>query len=387
MHPPFEALNLELAKAKTQDRYRVRRVLDSSPGVRVTVAGRELLSFCSNDYLGLAGDPRVVEAWQRGASEYGVGAGASHLVSGHTRAHHALEEALADFMQAKRALLFSTGYMANLGVVNALCSPRSRIAEDKLNHASLIDAARLTQAKLKRYRHNDTEWLATWLNENESVSLIATDSVFSMDGDVARLSSLHALARNHGAWLLVDEAHGIGVLGPQGRGAAADAAIQPKAEVIAMGTLGKAFGVFGAFVAGDTCVIETLVQRARTYVYTTALPPALAVALLASLRIVREEVWRREKLQALIAHFRNGVRALSFKVLDSATPIQPLVVGTASAALALSQALEAQGLWVPAIRPPTVPEGSARLRISFSAAHTENDVDRLLEALSNAKSK
>ncbi|KPK70205.1 MAG: 8-amino-7-oxononanoate synthase [Acidithiobacillales bacterium SM23_46] len=374
-------LSDELARLEQAHLYRRRLVLDSPQGAEVVVDGRRLLSFCSNDYLGLANDSRVIAALQRGAGQYGVGSGASHLVTGHCRAHHALEEELADFVGARRALLFSTGFMANLGVVMALAERHSLIAEDRLNHASLIDAARLARARTRRYPHADVGALRRQLGPEQRLSLILTDAVFSMDGDVAPLEALAALAREHGAWLLADDAHGLGVRGPQGRGSLAAAGLAPAGELILMGTLGKAFGVFGAFVAGDADLVELLIQRARSYIYTTALPAAVAEAVRAALAVVRAEGWRRERLRELIARFRAGAAQLGFTLTESETPIQPLLVGEASAALALADGLRARGFLVPAIRPPTVPAGSARLRVSFSAAHSPDQVDRLLRAL------
>ena len=372
----------DLSRRRAQKLYRERLVLESPQGVEIRVGETALLSFCSNDYLGLANDPRVIKAFQQGAERYGVGAGASHLVSGHSRAHHALEEELADFVGAERALLFSTGYMANLGVMSALTDRNDAIFEDRLNHASLIDAARLARAKVTRFPHVDVHRLADMLAHAPRPKLITTDAVFSMDGDIAPLAELSDLAVKHDTRLLVDDAHGLGVLGQNGRGTLEHLDLPLASPVILMGTLGKALGVFGAFVAGEEVLIETLIQRARTYIYTTALPPAVAEAVRASLRIVQEEGWRRERLRTLVAQFRSGAERLGLVLLPSPTPIQPVVLGTAEAALRASQHLREQGILVPAIRPPTVPEGSARLRITFSAAHDAAHVDRLLEALS-----
>lgn len=377
----MKTLEQELAQRRAGHLYRERLVLDSPQGVEVRIGEESLLSFCSNDYLGLANHPEVVAAFRAGAERYGVGAGASHLVSGHSRAHHALEEELADFVGAERALLFSTGYMANLGVVSALTDRHDLIFEDRLNHASLIDAARLTRAKVSRYPHADAERLAKMLAKNQRSGLITTDAVFSMDGDIAPLAELTRLASKHGMRLLADDAHGIGVLGKNGRGSFEHLGVPLVPPVIIMGTLGKALGVFGAFVAGEAALIETLIQRARTYIYTTALPPAAAEAVRASLGIVRKESWRRERLQALVAQFRAGAQKLGFVLASSPTPIQPLILGEALAAVETSRRLRERGILVPAIRPPTVPEGSARLRISFSAAHTARHVDQLLDAL------
>lgn len=381
----MKTLEDELSRRRAQKLYRERLVLESPQGVEVRVGGTALLSFCSNDYLGLANHPRVISAFQQGAERYGVGAGASHLVSGHGRAHHALEEELAVFVGAERALLFSTGYMANLGVMSALTERNDTIFEDRLNHASLIDAARLARAKVTRYPHADAERLAGMLAHAPRPKLITTDAVFSMDGDIAPLARLSALAAKHGARLLVDDAHGLGVLGQNGRGTLEHSGLSLAPPLILMGTLGKALGVFGAFVAGEEALVETLIQRARTYIYTTALPPAVAEAVRASLRIVQEEGWRRERLRTLVAQFRAGAERLGMVLLPSLTPIQPVVFGTAERALRASQRLRERGILVPAIRPPTVPEGSARLRVTFSAAHEAAHVDRLLEALSTAQ--
>ena len=377
----MKTLEQELEQRRARHLYRERLVLDSPPGAQIRLGDETLLSFCSNDYLGLADDPRIIAAFQAGAERFGVGAGASHLVSGHSRAHHALEEELAEFVGAERTLLFSTGYMANLGIVGALADRHDLIFEDRLNHASLIDAARLARAVVRRYPHADVTQLAKLLARAKKPRLITTDAVFSMDGDIAPLVELHRMASEYDARLLVDDAHGIGVLGKNGRGTLDQLGIPPAPPVIFMGTLGKAFGVFGAFVAGEAALIETLIQRARTYIYTTALPPAVAEAVRASLRIVREENWRRERLRALVVQFRAGAGQLGLALAPSPTPIQAVVLGGAEAALRASRHLRACGILVPAIRPPTVPEGAARLRITFSAAHEPAHVERLLRAL------
>lgn len=379
----MSTLAAELAQRKAQHLYRRRRVLSSPQGPEVICDGRRCLSFCSNDYLGLANHPEVVRALQRAAAEYGAGSGAAHLVSGHSAAHHALEEALAEFTGRPRALLFSTGYMANLGVVSALVRRGDRVFEDRLNHASLLDAGLLSGARLMRYPHAGVEALERRLarDGDRAGALIASDGVFSMDGDLALLPALAQVARRHRSWLLIDDAHGLGVVGPGGRGTLEHYGLAPDDTTILVGTLGKAFGTFGAFVAGTDDLIETLIQCARTYIYTTAPPPAVAQATLTSLSIAQTEGWRREHLRTLIARFRAGAARLGLPLMDSATPIQPLIVGEAARALALSEALLARGLLIGAIRPPTVPQGRARLRITFSAAHSENHVDRLLGAL------
>jgi len=375
-------LDAILDARRADDLYRSRQVLDGPQGVEVRIEGRSYLSFCSNDYLGLANHPEVVAAFHRGLDEYGAGSGAAHLISGHSRAHHALEEELAEFVGRPRALLFSTGYMANLGVIPALVGHGDRVFEDQANHASLLDGARLSGARLMRYRHGDCAALEQRLVDAPTGEyLVATDGVFSMDGDLAPLPGLAELAAAHGAWLLVDDAHGLGVIGPGGRGTAAHYGLAPAQVPILMGTLGKAFGTFGAFVAGSEALVETLIQEARTYIYTTAPPPAAAAATRAALRLVREQDWRREQLQALVRRFREGAAQLGLELADSPTPIQPLIVGEATAALHLGETLRARGILIGAIRPPTVPPGSARLRITFSAAHSAAQVDLLLDAL------
>lgn len=373
----------ELARRRAQQLYRRREILDGPQGVEPRVGGETLLAFCSNDYLGLANHPAVVAAFKAGADRYGVGAGASHLLGGHGAAHHALEEELAAFVGTERALLFSTGYMANLGAVGALADRHATLFEDKLNHASLIDAARLGQATVKRFAHADTARLEALLAQSRAAKLIVSDGVFSMDGDIAPLPTLLSLADKYDATLLIDDAHGLGVLGEGGRGTFEHWGIAPRAPAILMGTLGKAFGVFGAFLAGSEELIEYLIQAARTYIYTTALPPAVAEATRASLQLVQAEPWRRRHLQALVAQFRAGAARLGLTLAPSVTPIQPLILGEPEQALAASRALRSQGILVPAIRPPTVPTHSARLRITFSAAHSAEHVDRLLDALSD----
>jgi 8-amino-7-oxononanoate synthase len=362
--------------------YRRRQVIDGPQGASVRIEGREYLSFCSNDYLGLANHPDVVAAFHRGLDAYGAGSGAAHLVTGHSRAHHELEEDLAGFVRRPRALLFSTGYMANLGAIAALLGRGDRVFQDYTNHASLLDGARLSGARLVRYRHADAGDLEQRLSTApDSEYLVATDGVFSMDGDIAPLRQLAEVAQRHAAWLMVDDAHGLGVTGPQGRGSVVAAGLDSTQVPVLMGTLGKAFGTFGAFVAGSEELIETLIQQARTWIYTTATPAAVAVATRAALRRVVGDEWRRVHLRGLVDRFRAGAAQLGLALCDSPTPIQPLIVGRAGAALRLSDALREQGILITAIRPPTVAEGTARLRITFSAAHTEAQVDRLLEAL------
>ncbi|BCX82408.1 8-amino-7-oxononanoate synthase [Methylomarinovum caldicuralii] len=373
-------LSAALAARRAAGLYRHRHVLDSPQGAEVVVDGRRVVNFCSNDYLGLANHPEVVAAWRRGAEAYGVGSGASHLVCGHLRPHHALEEELAAFTGRDRALVFSTGYQANLGVIGALVTRGGRVFEDRLNHASLLDGARLAGARLRRYPHGDLKVLERWLSRGEE-ALIATDAVFSMDGDLAPLPQLAELARRHDAWLHVDDAHGFGVLGETGAGTLSHFGLDQTQVPVLMATLGKALGVFGAFVAGSDDLIEWLLQSARTYIYTTALPPALAEAARAARRLVQDEDWRRRHLQALTARFRRGAERFGLPLLPSPTPIQPLIVGDNARALRWSRRLLERGYWVAPIRPPTVPAGSARLRITLSAAHSEEQVDGLLAAL------
>jgi 8-amino-7-oxononanoate synthase len=375
-----------LAERRARSLYRQRRIVDGPQGTVLNIDGHEVLNFCSNDYLGLANHPDVVDAFKHGADQYGVGSGASHLINGHSRAHHALEEELADFVGRPRALLFSTGYMANLGVVSALVGRGDRVLEDRLNHASLIDAGQLSGARLQRYLHADAGSLNSHLNklapqQNDKRKLVLTDGVFSMDGDLAPLPALAEVSHKHDAWLMVDDAHGLGVLGETGRGTLEHFGLSDTDVPILMGTLGKAIGTFGAFVAGSEALIETLIQQARSYIYTTALPPAVAEATRASLRIIQTDHAQREKLMALTQQFREGAQQLGLTLMDSITPIQPLIVGDAERAVAISDALLEQGILVSAIRPPTVPAGTARLRFTFSAAHTEAQVDQLLNAL------
>ncbi len=377
---PFD-LSARLAERRAADLYRQRPLLQSPQGPRVVVDGQPLLAFCSNDYLGLANHPEVIKAWREGAERWGVGGGASHLVVGHSSPHHALEEALAEFTGRPRALLFSTGYMANLGAVTALVGQGDTMLQDRLNHASLLDAGLLSGARFSRYLHNDATSLETRLDKATGNTLVVTDGVFSMDGDLAELPQLAASARAKGAWLMVDDAHGFGALGATGGGIVEHFGLGMDDVQVLVGTLGKGFGTAGAFVAGSEELIETLVQFARPYIYTTSQPPALACATLRSLQLLRSEHWRREHLATLIAQFRQGAARLGLTLMDSFTPIQPILVGDAGRALRLSQLLRERGLLVTAIRPPTVPAGSARLRVTLSAAHSSAQVQQLLDAL------
>ena len=375
----------ELAALKQKSLYRLRRILAGSQGTEVEADGRRLLNFSSNDYLGLAAHPALAAAAKRALDEYGLGSGAAHLVTGHTRAHHALEEELAAFCGRPRALLFSSGYMANLGVAGGLMGRGDRVLEDRLNHASLLDAGLLSGAKFARYAHADVSALKREFGEVSGKTWVLTDGVFSMDGDVAPLPGLARAAEEVGAFLMVDDAHGFGVLGKTGRGSLEHHGLGPAQVPIYMATLGKACGAFGAFVAGSEALVESLIQGARTYIYTTAAPAALAEAVRVALKLVQTEGWRREQLSALISRFRSGAEQLGLKLKDSMTPIQPLLVGESADALALSQKLKDLGLLVAAIRPPTVPAGGARLRITLTAAHTEKQVDLLLEALASVR--
>jgi 8-amino-7-oxononanoate synthase len=373
----------ELAALEAAQLRRQRRTID--PGLepahptRLCIDGRELLNFSGNDYLGLRTHPALVAAARAAMGRFGLGAGASHLITGHSREHHALEEELADFTGRERALLFSTGYMANLGVVAALAGRRDTVLADRLNHASLVDAVQLAGARLKRYAHADAAAAERALGGG--ARLLVTDGVFSMDGDVAPLPQLAALAQQQGAWLMVDDAHGLGVLGAHGGGSLEEAGLDARQAPLLVGTLGKAFGTFGAFVAGDAVLIDYLLQRARTYIYTTAVPAAVAAATRAALQLVRAEPWRRERLRALIQRFRTAATVHGLPLLPSATPIQPLLQGDAAQALHTAAQLELRGFVVSAIRPPTVPRGTARLRITLCAAHRDEDVDALVGAL------
>ncbi|EGW55935.1 8-amino-7-oxononanoate synthase [Candidatus Endoriftia persephonae] len=381
-----KSLDKRLQQRRRDGLYRSRRLLQSPQQPELQLDGRSMLAFCSNDYLGLANHPELKAAMHAGIDRWGAGSGAAHLISGHSAAHHALEEELAEFTGRERALLFSTGYMANLGVLAALTDRGDTIFQDRLNHASLIDGGLLSRARLRRYPHADLAVLERLLADTQSGRrLIATDGVFSMDGDLAPLGALARLAKAHDAWLMVDDAHGLGVLGEHGGGSLEQFGLDAAEVPILMGTLGKGLGSFGAFVAGSESLIEPLIQQARPYVYTTASPPALAEATRAALRIVQSEPWRRQRLAELIARFRQGAQQLGLPLMASQTPIQPIVAGAAATALAWSRQLETAGILLSAIRPPTVPEGSARLRVTLSAAHTDEQLDRLLDALAQLR--
>jgi 8-amino-7-oxononanoate synthase len=377
----FAQLQQSLAERASQGLLRTRRTLTTPQSPHIVVDGKSYLAFCSNDYLGLANHPQLISALQNGAQQWGVGAGAAHLVSGHSEPHHLLEHQLAAFVDKPAALYFSTGYMANLGVVQALVGKGDTVFADKLNHASLNDAMLLSRAEVKRYRHGDMAQLEKLLSEtSKGRKLVITDAVFSMDGDLAPLREMLALCEQHDAWLYVDDAHGFGVLGEQGRGSLSHFGIASE-RIIYMATLGKAAGVSGAFVAAEQVVIDTLVNHANSYVYTTASPAALSVALSHSLQLIAQGNDWRAHLSSLIAKLRNGLANLPWSLMPSDTAIQPVLIGDNQRALELSAGLRERGIWVAAIRPPTVPQGTARLRITLSAAHTDEDVERLIGAL------
>ncbi len=377
------ALESALDARRAAGLHRRRTIVESAQGTRLVAGGREYLAFARNDYLGLAGDPRVVAAACDGAARWGAGAGASHLLGGHFAPHDALEAELATFVAPcpkAKGLTFSSGYLANLAILSALAGRNDGIFADRLNHACLNDGATLSRANLVRFPHGDMPALEQRLAASTAArKIIATDAVFSMDGDLARLPRILELADRYDAWLVVDDAHGFGVLG-DGRGSLAHFGIASE-RIVYMATLGKAAGVAGAFVAAHPSVIETLVQTARPYIYTTAAPPLLSAALHVALAIIRDDDVRRAHLLERIAQFRASASGLPWRLLPSATAIQPLLVGGSGAAMDLADALRARGFWVPAIRPPTVPQGTARLRVSLSAAHSEADVAALASAL------
>lgn len=364
-------------------RYRRHVCVQSPQGPLLQIDGREYLAFASNDYLGLASHPQVVEALQQGATRWGVGGGSAHLVTGHMQPHEELAQTLADWTGREAALLFGSGYQANLAVLTALLQSGDHLLHDRLNHASLLDGGRLSGARFQRYLHNDMVSLAAHLARCQGDTLIATDGVFSMDGDLAALPDICTLAGQHDAWVMVDDAHGLGVLGATGAGTLEHFGLDAQQVPVLMGTLGKALGTSGAFVAGSRELIDSLIQFARPYIYTTSSSPAVACATLASVRLAREDTERRQHLQALIRLFRHEAGLLGLPLMDSPTAIQPLLVGDSGRALAMSQRLRERGIWVTAIRPPTVPEGGARLRITLTAAHSPQQVEQLLAALAH----
>lgn len=371
----------ELEQRRDAGLYRTRRLVDGPHQPALTTDGEPVLAFCSNDYLGLASHPELVAAATDGVARYGVGGAASHLICGHHSEHHRLEDRLARFTRRSGALFFSTGFMANLGVITALAGKGDTIFSDALNHASIIDGCRLSGANVRIYPHGDTTALEAQLAQTQGHKLVVTDGVFSMDGDVAPLRRLAQLCRQYDALLIVDDAHGFGCVGPDGRGAVLQAGLGEDEVPLVVGTLGKAFGTSGAFVAGQALLLDYLVQKARSYIYTTAMPPALATASCRSVDLVEQGQHRREHLARLIDRFRRETAAMGYQLMPSDTPIQPIMIGDPHEAMALSQSLEKQGILVTAIRPPTVPQGESRLRVTFSAAHTDQQLDRLLAAL------
>ncbi len=381
-----DLLSNDLEALKVRSLYRLRRVVDGPQGPEIDIAGRRYLNFSSNDYLGLAGHQALRTAVYRALDDDGTGSGAAHLITGHTRAHATLEAELAEFVQRPRALLFSSGYLANLGVAGALLGRGDRVLEDRCNHASLLDAGLLSGARFSRYPHAQASGIQWQLAQRSARTLVMTDGVFSMDGDIAPLPELARAAAAAGAFLMVDDAHGFGVLGKHGRGSLEHFSLGITEVPVLMATLGKALGTFGAFVAGSEALVETLIQHARTYLYTTAAPACLAEASRAALKLVQIENWRREHLNWLIQRFRAGARQLNLPMLDSITAIQPLLLGKAERAVAVSEQLRDHAILAAAIRPPTVPAGSARLRITLTAAHSEQHIDRLLSALQEVMS-
>lgn len=383
-----ERVERERAERDTGQRRRHRRRVTQRDGARCQVDGHSLLNFCGNDYLGLSQHFAVVGALQDAAAREGAGGTASHLVCGHHAHHEALERELADWLQVPAALLFGSGFTANLAVMQALLDDGSICVQDRLNHASLIDAARLAGCRLRRYPHADAEGAIRQLRSlPDGLAMLATDGVFSMDGDIAPLRQLALVARVQRALLYVDDAHGIGVVGPNGRGSVAEAKLGVQDVPLQLATLGKALGSYGAVVAGDADLVGHLAETARPYLYTTALPPAQAAATLAAVKLARSDQWRRDKLRDLAGRFRARALAAGLPLLDSDTPIQPVMCGSEASALAMSAALEQAGYWVAAIRPPTVPDGRARLRITLSALHGPGDVDGLVDALAHARDR
>jgi len=370
-----------LDEKKRQHRYRARRIIKSPQQAEIIFENKNVISFCSNDYLGLANHPLLKQAACDGIKKFGVGSGSAHLVNGHSIAHHRLEEELAEFTGYPRALLFSTGYMANLGLCQALLDKNDFVFEDRLNHASLIDGGLLSGARFQRYLHNDVNSLQQKISKAEKSSgekLVLTDGIFSMDGDIADLPALSTLCKNSGSWLMVDDAHGFGTLGETGRGSLQHFSLDNNDVPIYMATLGKAIGTAGAFIAGSDDLIETLIQQARTYIYTTAMPPAIAEATRCSLKLIQNEPEHLQKLNQNISYFRDCCAQVSLNIEHTQTAIQPLIIGDEQQTMHLSQQLFEAGLLVTAIRPPTVPEGGSRLRITLSATHTKEHIERLV---------
>lgn len=377
----WQKLQTRLEQRKAQDLLRQRLTLEGAQSVRIKAEGREYLNFSSNDYLGLANHPKLIEAMQKTAKQYGVGSGASHLVIGHSEQHHALEEELAEFLGVERALLFSTGYMANYGVLTCLPDKSDLMIQDKLNHASLIDGGMASPAKMLRYAHADMQSFERQMKQSAESRLVVTDGVFSMDGDIAPLPELANRCKEHKASLMIDDAHGFGVLGEQGKSSLEHFDLAQQTADIYMATFGKALGGFGAFVAGSDLLIESLVQFGRSYIYTTAMPAAIAAANRTGLKLIQEESWRREQLKSNIEYFRRLACEYYIPLMPSQTAIQPVLIGRNDKTLAISRALKEAGILLVAIRPPTVPENSARLRVTLTAEHTTDDIDYLLEHL------
>lgn len=381
----MEELRSELEKRKQQGLYRQHRILQSPQGAYTNINGKKVLSFCSNDYLGLANNEEIKQAFVSAAEQYGVGSGSAHLVNGHSQLHHECELMLAEFTGRDRALLFITGYMANLAVPSALLGRHDVMFQDKLNHASLIDAAKLSDARLVRYRHNDLDQLQRLIQQpraqNSSRRLIMSDGVFSMDGDKADVVGLSQVAASNHSHLMIDDAHGFGVLGPSGAGLCEELNLNQQQVPILMATLGKAIGVSGAFVAGSETLIETLIQKARPYIYTTASPPATAAAVMKSITLIQQQAWRREKLLQLIEYFKKQMISLDCDLMPSSTAIQPILIGDNHRCLKISEGLFERGFHVTAIRPPTVPEGTARLRVTLNTHHEAEHIDALIRAL------
>lgn len=377
------------AQRKADNLWRKLRRSESAAGRSIKVDGKSLLNFCSNNYLSLASHPDLIAAAQAATQKYGTSTTASHLIVGHTEIHQQLEEKIAQFVGAEKAVLFSTGYMANLAVPTTFLGRHDLLLQDRLNHASIIDAAKMSDAKLRRYQHADAAAADAILENSESEDapkrkMLVTDGVFSMDGDIAPLDALHQSCNDHNALLVVDDAHGFGVVGPEGRGSLASFDLRPDGNTLMLGTLSKAVGSFGAFVAGDAVYIDTLIQQARPFIYTTALPASAAAASLTAIRLFESEVWRQEKLNDNIRLFRKLADAAGIALTDSKTPIQPIAVGDSAAALAVSCQLQELGIMAIAIRPPTVPVGQARIRVTLMTEHTETDIQQLVAALKEA---
>ncbi|MEW5010148.1 MAG: 8-amino-7-oxononanoate synthase [Cycloclasticus sp.] len=378
-------LSAQLDGIKQQQLYRSRQVIEGPQGAKVTIDGLSYDNFSSNDYLGLANHPKVAAAFKRAVDGYGVGSGSAHLICGHSHQHHALEEELAAFTGRERALVFATGYMANLGVIAGLLSKGDEVLQDKLNHASLIDGGLISGARFRRYPHGDLTRLEQLLQQSTvEKKLIVSDGVFSMDGDQADLKGLVSLADKSASMLMIDDAHGLGVLGETGAGIVQQQGLNQQQVPILMATLGKSLGTAGAFIAGSEDLIELLIQRARSYIYSTAMPAAIMAATRVSLQLCQQESWRRDKLRFLIGRFRDGAEQLGLQLMSSDTPIQPIILGSNETVMSVSKYLKRNKMLVGAIRHPTVPKNTERLRITLSASHSEAQVDRLLEVLEGA---